>query len=383
LEVSQGSILNSWQHKNDQLASIQARNFNDGTDYTPDKGTYGIAGGASSNTIELKAGVYGVAKGNKGGKRGVVAIAEGEGDNYGIYASAADGNYNIGGYFLSTAQDAYGVYSQATGTGSYPLAGITAVYGLARGAGGVKTGGDFNGIGVGNDEACGVKGIASVTGSGTTAYGFFGYAGGPGTGKKYGIYAGTAATGEAYAGYFAGNVHIEGSLTKPVASFLIDHPLDPENKTLRHNLVESPEYLCLYRGKVKLDDKGKALVQMPDYFAALTKEEEATVLFTAIGDKPFLTSYKWNKKFTAFTIFGSPNGEASYIVLADRDDPAIQLLRYPVEEEKGKGNFEKGKLLCPEGYGKGPEMSVHAEMKTKAEEMIKTKVKKTEENRSE
>ncbi|MCD6595552.1 hypothetical protein J7L68_07755, partial [bacterium] len=160
-----------------------------------------------------------------------------------------------------------------------------------------------------------------------------------------------------WAGYFNGDVNITGSLSKGAGSFLIDHPLDPLNKTLRHNFVESPENLCLYRGKMTLDSDGTATITMPDYFAALTKENEATVILTPIGRTPFLASYEWNNDFTSFTIYGKPNGSVSYQVLADRDDPVMHELYHPVEEEKGTGNgWTPGKLLYPTAYGYPKEM---------------------------
>ncbi len=198
---------------------------------------------------------------------------------------------------------------------------------------------------------------ANAWNSGTgPVYGIFAEAFGGGTGTKYAGYFTASGGGTSYAGYFEGNVYVGGSLTKTHGGFLIDHPLDPYNKTLRHGFVESPEDLCLYRGKIRLDLKGRATVKMPEYFPILTKEEEATVTLTPIGKKPILLSYEWNSKFTAFTIFGEPGAQAAYIVLADRDDPSIQHLRRPVEEEKGNGHFEKGKLLFPEAYGQPREI---------------------------
>jgi hypothetical protein len=43
---------------------------------------------------------------------------------------------------------------------------------------------------------------------------------------------------------------------------------------------------------VVLDDKGRAVVTLPKYFAALTKKEDATVTLTPIGKKPFMASYE-------------------------------------------------------------------------------------------
>ena len=165
-----------------------------------------------------------------------------------------------------------------------------------------------------------------------------------------------------------GDLRVTGTVSKGGGSFLIDHPLDPENKTLRHNFVESPENLCLYRGKVTLDNTGKETVKMPDYFKALTKEDEATITLTSIG-RPFNTGYEWNKYFTEFTVYGESGREVSYIVLADRDDPVMRKLYHPVEEEKGNGNFVKGKLLYPEAYGYPVEMSVDYHPEDELEEL--------------
>ena len=176
-----------------------------------------------------------------------------------------------------------------------------------------------------SDFTNGLYTYADSEGSGS-AYGLLAYAYGSGTGTKFGVYGYAGGGGTSYAGYFAGNVYVSGTLSKASGTFLIDHPLDPENKTLRHSFVESPEDLCLYRGKAKLDSKGQATVKMPDYFAALTKEDEATISLTPIGSKPFLTGYEWNQGFTAFTIYGDAGREVSYLVLANRDDPVVHQL---------------------------------------------------------
>jgi hypothetical protein len=43
-------------------------------------------------------------------------------------------------------------------------------------------------------------------------------------------------SGNRFAGYFAGNVTVTGTLSKAADPFRIDHPLDPENKTLSYDL---------------------------------------------------------------------------------------------------------------------------------------------------
>ncbi len=289
--------------------------------------------------------------------------------NYGVYGQYDD---SIKGRIGDQNNGVYGQYSSTRygmlGNISYGVYGqySSSIYGYI--GGGSYAVGGFNTVASGNPVAV----YGSATGASTSKgvygqgrkYGVHGYRYGTGSGEAAGVcgelyttgvkgYLGYSADGNAtkYAGYFIGNVHVEGALTKTSGSFLIDHPDDPLNKTLRHGFVESPENLCLYRGKIKLNNEGKATVEMPSYFKSLTKEEEATVTHTCISTTPFLTSYIWNTDYSAFTVFGEPNGEVSYQVLADRDDPPIKLLRKPVEEEKGNGNFTKGKLLYPEAYG--------------------------------
>jgi predicted flap endonuclease-1-like 5' DNA nuclease len=221
---------------------------------------------------------------------------------------------------------------------------------------GDKRGVSANASGDGDARKYGV--VASALGNGDgPKYGVLGTASGDG-GSKYGVFGSAGGTGTNYAGYFAGNVRVTGTLSKGGGTFLIDHPLDPLNKVLRHNFVESPENLCLYRGKVKLDDRGQAVVSMPEYFAALTKQNEATVILTPLGKKPFPASYTWKRGHEAFTIFGEAEAAVSYLVLADRDDPVIKQLAKPVEEEKSAS--EKGRLLYPEAYGYPKEQGIDA-----------------------
>lgn len=72
-----------------------------------------------------------------------------------------------------------------------------------------------------------------------------------------------------FAGYFGGSVNVAGTLAKAAGSFKIDHPLDPENKILYHSFVESPDMMNIYNGNTVLDEEGKAVVNLPDWFNAL------------------------------------------------------------------------------------------------------------------
>lgn len=362
-------------------ASVSASG-NGGNSYGVNAYAYGTTGmkyGVYSRTLgdeDEKYGVYTSAVGIRGAKYGVQSIADGEyGGKFGIHITAkgrVDLKYGVYASAEGDENSKYGLYGRAFGKRGSKFG----AYAIADGEEGDKFGLHGNAVGVDGNKygvrayASGVLGVkygvyASAEGDEDSKFGLWGYAYGV-RGTKYGVYASAGGGGTNYAGFFNGNVHVQGTLSKGAGSFLIDHPKDPMNKTLRHNFVESPENLCLYRGKVKLDDTGAATVKMPPYFTELTNEEEATVTLTAIGRKPFMASYIWKKSFKSFKIFGEPDREVAYIVLADRDDPVARQFKRPVEEQKGNGNFEKGKLLYPEAFGKPREMGVHHDMDRRA-----------------
>lgn len=221
--------------------------------------------------------------------------------------------YTYGGNFKNSSSGGTGVYGYNTNT-----VGINyAVYGKSE-----------------SNSGRGVRGLANAN-----------------TGTNYGIQGATNST-SGYAGYFTGDVHVNGSLSKSSGSFLIDHPLDPENKLLRHNFVESPENLLIYRGVIRLNAQGEGEVELPEYFIALTLEREASIQLTPV-ETPFVSAYAWGPQFDRFTIRGEPERDVSWVVYAERDDPVIRRLGRLVEEEKGPNNkyCDKGKLLDPESYG--------------------------------
>jgi len=71
-----------------------------------------------------------------------------------------------------------------------------------------------------------------------------------------------------FAGLFQGNVSVTGALSASGKTFKIDHPLDPENRSLVHAAVESSDMKTMYDGVVTLDRSGAASVSMPEWFEA-------------------------------------------------------------------------------------------------------------------
>ena len=116
-----------------------------------------------------------------------------------------------------------------------------------------------------------------------------------GGGGTYGIYTeGTThglwvqefsdplSLGGHFAGYFEGDVHVQGTLTVSGSKqFRIAHPSDP-SKYLVHASLEGPENAVFYRGEGQLEN-GAAVVELPNYFEALTREEGRTVLLAPLG----------------------------------------------------------------------------------------------------
>ncbi|MGE5379043.1 MAG: hypothetical protein ACM3XO_28630, partial [Bacteroidota bacterium] len=69
------------------------------------------------------------------------------------------------------------------------------------------------------------------------------------------------------------------SFSAPSKNFLIDHPLHPDTHELVHSTLEGPEIAVFYRGEGQLSN-GETTVSLPDYFEALTRKENRTVLLT-------------------------------------------------------------------------------------------------------
>jgi hypothetical protein len=69
-----------------------------------------------------------------------------------------------------------------------------------------------------------------------------------------------------------------------VKSFVINHPLD-KDKYLVHAATEGPTSDVFYRGKSKTRN-GVAMIELPEYFDALTEDEGVTVHLTPLSDGP-------------------------------------------------------------------------------------------------
>ena len=213
----------------------------------------------------------------------------------------------------------------------------------------------------GEDTSIAIYGEAnSYTNIGGVKYGL--YAAAQNGTENYGIYSIVPSGFSNYAGYFEGNTHVNGSLSKSMGTFKIDHPKDPDNKYLYHSFVESPEMMNVYNGNITTDANGYATVILPDYFDALNKDFRYQL--TVLGES--FAQAVVSKKVTGNTFqvrTSEPSIEVSWQVTGVRNDAYAKAHRVVPEVEKEQSN--KGKYLNPVELGKKPELQINAPMQAR------------------
>jgi trimeric autotransporter adhesin len=342
IDVTNTSTVDSWAY------GLALNTTNNGGTY----GAQGIQSNVDGTSTGNKYGVYGSASGS-GECYGIRGTAGGSAINYGGWFSAQSGIENFGIYATGDKHYFGGNVGIGTNTSLYPLHIVpgTATRGIYidyNQTGNLFTYGiDLRLVNTGTNITYG--GYFSVTNDNGSAntYGVRGSAIGTSTGNKYGVYGYAAGNGTTYAGYFSGNVHVSGLLSKSAGSFKIDHPLDPANKYLIHSFVESPDMMNVYNGNIVLDNNGEAIVELPNYFGILNKDFRYQL--TCIGGfaQVYIAEKVNNNRFKIAG--GSPGLEVSWQVTGIRNDAYAQKNRIKVEEEK-VGN-DRGKYLNPEVFG--------------------------------
>lgn len=148
-----------------------------------------------------------------------------------------------------------------------------------------------------------------------------------------------------------GNLGATGTKT-----FLIDHPKDPANKTLRHFSVESNEILNIYRGNASFDANGEAKITLPDYFSDINRNP--TYQLTPVGG-PGNLYIKKKIENGQFVIAGGQAGmEVSWTVTAERNDAYLQQNPHQREVEIEKRDGQKGKYFMPQLFNQPNEKAI-------------------------
>ncbi|WP_329182755.1 hypothetical protein [Actinacidiphila glaucinigra] len=221
------------------------------------------------------------------------------------------------------------------------------------------------GIGVDglSNEGIGVRGM--MTSDGPRKYGVSG----AGLGINNVAVAGVADRGpgakgvmgkslQGYAGWFSGRVYVTGWLYKAGGGFQIDHPLDPENRYLRHSYVESDQQLNIYSGTVVTDSDGTAVVELPGYFEELNHDFRYQL--TVVGPQfaqAIVSQEVSDNRFTVMT--DRPEVKVSWQVSGVRQDRYAQANPFATEEEKPEE--ERGKYLHPQAWDQPEENGIDYE----------------------
>jgi hypothetical protein len=165
---------------------------------------------------------------------------------------------------------------------------------------------------------------------------------------------GVSANGTA--GHFNGFVEVLGDLeVGGNKAFKIDHPLDPENKYLLHNSIESSERKNVYDGLAQLDEEGVASVDLPEWFEALNGDFRYQL--TAIGGAAPNLHVAEEISENRFRIAGGEGGmKVCWQVTGSRKDPWASANPFVVEQEKPEE--ERGLYLEPGLYDAPEEQSV-------------------------
>lgn len=155
-------------------------------------------------------------------------------------------------------------------------------------------------------------------------------------------------------------------------AFTIDHPLDPENKYLKHFSIESNEVLNLYRGTSTFNADGKVIVKLPNYYDAVNRNPSYQL--TPIGAAMPNLFIEKEISNSEFVIAGGVQGKkVSWIVTAERNDPYLQQNPNNRAVEVSKGD-RKGKYLNPKLYNQSEDKAMYY---TKKENIQANKINET------
>jgi hypothetical protein len=257
--------------------------------------------------------------------------AENSGGGYAVRASSS----GTGVYGLSTSGQGAGVWgvnSTSTGVGVVGLGyGDSGVFGQSSQGNGVVGQGPENGVkSYGNMTATGdltIEGSAQIT------------------------HDVSAESAHIQAQLVCRDLFVSGN-----KSFLIDHPLDPANKALKHYCAEGPEPMNIYSGNVTLDTAGDAIIELPGYYSEINRD--ARYQLTPIGAAMPLLHVARKVENNRFAIAGgAPGAEVSWRIEAVRNDRWVRAHGAPVEIDKTEK--ERGKYYQPELYDRPVEDGIN------------------------
>jgi hypothetical protein len=257
-------------------------------------------------------------------------------ESTGVFGHSADDNgngvYGTVGDFGHSGPQGIGVAGDTFNTDG------TGVQGRSFSSGNGVYGSSPNGVGVLAHTTSGIA-VDGISESGTAVYG-----------HRKDTYDPINAP-NSVAGYFDGGIKV---VNGPKA-FQIDHPLDPQNKYLVHNAVESSEMKNVYDGVARLDKEGTAWVELPEWFEALNGDFRYQL--TAVGGSAPELHVAEEVSENRFKIAGGEEGmKVCWQVTGSRKDPWAAANPFEVEQEKPEE--ERGRYLEPSLYDAPEEQRV-------------------------
>jgi hypothetical protein len=308
--------------------------------------TNGLGDGVTGRAVsDYKSGVYGVTT-NENGYGVFGRIEAGYYKSYGALGALAGETTDVQEWNSYMPTGVYGRSDSEVGSGILGVGNSNGVIGLSF---------DYDGDGV-NGSAYGDHGVGVVAFSGK-------YHALLATAPVYGGSELPTFPYHPVAGYFFGDVYTPFDLSVGGSkNFIIDHPIDPENKYLVHSSVESIERLNIYNGEVILDDKGEAWVKLPDWFEALNTKYQYQL--TPIGGPAPNLHIAQEVSDNRFKIAGGRvNMKVSWQVTGVRQDAYAKA--HPLQVEVEKRKIERGKYLHPIDHGEPEEMGIAYEKLSK------------------
>jgi hypothetical protein len=276
----------------------------------------------------------------------------------------------IGGQFSGGIGNFSGIGLSALGRGSNGIIGIAASTTPSNPAAAISDGNGVEGrtnstnpdrAGVRGSGQTGVLGVGQLNGvQGTSAsqvasgvygenfsggYGVAGRSSAPPGALGAGVLGDNTAGG--WAGWFEGNVNVNGALSKSSGGFRIDHPIDPANRYLNHSFVESPDMMNVYNGNANTGAEGTVTIELPGYFEALNGDFRYQLTVMGQFAQAIVAEEISDNRFTIKT--DKPDVKVSWQVTGIRRDAWAQAHRIEAEAEKPQDH--RGTYLAPTEHG--------------------------------
>ncbi|MBS1714174.1 MAG: hypothetical protein JST30_07530 [Armatimonadetes bacterium] len=166
----------------------------------------------------------------------------------------------------------------------------------------------------------------------------------PNSGAGFGVH-GKCLSPNGFGVFCEGNQAATGT-----KSFIIDHPLDPENRYLKHYCAEGPEPRNVYTGHVRTDGQGYAWVKLPDYYESVNTDPEYQLTVVDSSEDFVLVKVVQRVVAGRFRIRTSkPGVDVSWRIEAVRNDKWVRQTGHSAEPLKP--DVYRGTYLNPELYG--------------------------------